>query len=111
MPTLSLILQKLKILTFNQTYWFHLGKFMYLYHRQMLLLNFNSFFHRISEIRVYNTQNSSLYAVPFCRTNIRQFSVNYQGVKFFNVLCQDIRGAPSVSCFRQKLRNYLTNVH
>ena len=73
------IFQRLKILTFNQTYWFHLRKFMYtyLYHRQMLPLNFNSFFQHISEIHVYNTRNSSLYAVPYCRTNIRQFSVNY----------------------------------
>ena len=30
------IFEKLKILTFDQTYRFHLGKFMYLYHRQML---------------------------------------------------------------------------
>ena len=61
------IFQRLKILTFNQTYWFHLRKFMYtyLYHRQMLPLNFNSFFQHISEIHVYNTRNSSLYAVPY----------------------------------------------
>ena len=105
------IFQKLKILTYNQTYRFHLGKFMYLYHRQMLPVNFNSFFQRVSEIHGYSTRNSSLYAVPLCRTNIRQFSVNYQGVKFFNALCQDIRGAPSVSCFRKKLRNYLINLY
>ena len=43
------IFQKLKILTYNQTYRFHLGKFMYLYHRQMLPVNFNSFFQCVSE--------------------------------------------------------------
>ena len=105
------IFQKLKILIFNQTYRFHSGKFMYLYHRQMLPLNFNSFFQRVSEIHMYNTRTSCLYAVPFYRTNIRQFSVNYQGVKFFNALCQDIRGAPSVSSFRKKFRNHLTNLY
>ena len=84
---------------------------MYLYHKQMLPLHFNSFFQHISENHVFNTRNSSLYDVPCCRTNIRQFSVNYQGVNFFNALGQDIRGTPSVSCFRQKLGNYLINVY
>ena len=62
----------------------------------MLPANFNNFFCGVNQVHNYNTRNSKLYFVPFCRTNIKQFSVVYQGVKLFN-LREDIRDASSVS--------------
>ena len=75
---------ELGILPFRKIYLFHLGKFMFLYHKQMLPANFNNFFRGVNQVHNYNTRNSKLYFVPFCRTNIKQFSVVYQGVKLFN---------------------------
>ena len=37
----------------------------------------------------YYTRNSKVFRLPFCRTNIKQFSVFYQGPKFYNSLNTD----------------------
>ena len=73
----------------------------------MLPANFNNFFRGVNQVHNYNTRNSKLYFVPFCRTNIKQFSVVYQGVKLFNSLSEDIRDASSVSSFIKKIKEYL----
>ena len=101
------IFRKLKIFPFDKIYSFHLGKFMYLYYKEMLPPSFNNFFLCVKQVHNYNTRNSNLLFVPFCRTKIRQFSVIYQGVKLFNSLPRDIYGASSISCFRKSLKEYL----
>ena len=71
-------------------------------------LNFLYFLGGITDqVHNYNTRNSKLHFVPFCRTNIKQFSVVYQGVKLFNSLSEDIRDASSVSSFIKKIKEYL----
>ena len=70
---------------------------MYLYQNKL----------RTNQVHKYDTRNSNLYHIPFCRTKIRQFSVTYQAPKFFNSLSQNIRDASSVYCFQSKLKNYL----
>jgi hypothetical protein len=44
---------------------------------------------------------------PLCRTNIRQFSVRFQGPKFFNSIPIDIISITSFVSFKRKLKNYL----
>jgi hypothetical protein len=58
MLTLSQIIE-FGILPFRKIYLFHLGKFVFLYHKQMLPANFNN------QVHNYNTRNSKLYFVPF----------------------------------------------
>ena len=98
------------ILPFDKIYLFHLGKFMYQFHCQLLPHNFDNFFQNINQVHNYYTRNSRLYFLPFCRTNIRQFSISSQGIKFFNSLPQDICEASSVFSFRKKLKEYLFNL-
>ncbi len=80
---------------------------MYLYQKDLLPKSFNNLFSRTIQIHNYNTRSSNLYYLPFCRTNIRKFSVNYQAPKFFNTLDCDVRDIASVSLFQIKLKNYL----
>ena len=97
----------LGLLPFQKIYLFHLDKFMFLFHKRMLPANFDNFFCCVNQFHNYNTRNSKLYYVPFCRTNIKQFSVIYQGVKFSNSISQNIYDVSSVSCFKKKLKVYL----
>ena len=80
---------------------------MYSYHNNILPRSFDDTFSWKTDIHNHFTRNGDLYYVPFSRTNIRQFTVNYQGPKFFNSLSHDIRDALTVSCFQFKLKNYL----
>ena len=76
------IFKELKILKFESIYLFHLGKFMYAYKTNLLPCSFDNFFLRTNQVHTYETRSSSLFYVPFCRTNIRQFSIHYQGVVY-----------------------------
>jgi hypothetical protein len=82
-------------------------RFFAVYNKEMLPPSFNHFFLCVKQVHSYNTRNSNLLFVPFRRTEIRQFSVIYQGVKLFNSLPRDIYGASSISCFRKSLKEYL----
>ena len=59
-----------------------------------------------------DTLTNISFRLPLCRKNIRQFSVFYQGPKFFNSLSPEITGSSSLVSFRKKLEtsiiiNYL----
>lgn len=96
------VFKELGILTFFKICMFYLGKFLFFYHKQILPANFNNFFHRVNQVRSYNTRNSKLCFVYFCRINIiKQFSVVYLGVKLFNSLSEDVCGTFSVSSERK----------
>jgi hypothetical protein len=94
------IFKALKILKFDNIYLLQLGKFMYLYQNKLLPQSFDNLFLRTNQVHKYDTCNSNLYHIPFCRTKIRQFSVTYQAPNFFNSLSQNIRDASSVYCFQ-----------
>ena len=101
------IFNELEILPFNKIYLFHLGLFMYQFHNCMLPSNFDEYFTCVNQVHNYNTRQSNLYFLPFCRTNLRKFAIIYQGPKFFNSLPKNIYDASSVSGFRKKLKEYL----
>ena len=103
------IFKELKILKLDDIFLFHLGKFMYLFQNNLLPRPFGNLILRTNEVHNYNTRssNQNLFYVPFCRTNLRQFCVHYQGPFFFNTLNSDIRNASSVSQFKTFLKIYL----
>ena len=57
---------------------------MYLYESGLLPEQFHNYFLLINEVYIHNTRNAKFYCLPLCRTNISQFSIKYQGPKFFN---------------------------
>jgi hypothetical protein len=101
------LFKELKILKFGDIYLFNLGTFMFSYNNDLLPDAFRNFFQPVNRIHQYNTRNSGLLYIPFCRTNIRRFSVFYQGPKLFNNLSSDIRSTFSIASFRNKLKKYL----
>ena len=103
----SPIFDELKILKFEDIYLFNLGKFIYQYKHKLLPDCFECPLLTVNQIHNYNTRKSSTLSVPYCRTNTRLFSVNYQGPKFFNTLNPDIRNSSSIFSFQSKLRSFL----
>jgi hypothetical protein len=70
---------------------------MWLYQNKLLPRTFDNLFLRTKEVLKYDTRNSNLYYIPFCRTKFRQFSVIYQAPKCFNSLSRNNRDA-STAC-------------
>ena len=68
------------------------------------LENLKLLFSRNNQINGHNTRHTNSFHLPLCRTNIRQFSVFYQGPKLYNSLSIDITGSPSLASFKRKLK-------
>ena len=58
-----------------------------------------------SQIHSNNTRNSNLFYIPYCRTNLRKFSIRFQGPTFFNSLSREIQNSESISLFGRRLKN------
>ena len=86
-----------------------LGQFMYSFSTGNLPTKFDSFFSVNNSIHSYNTRHASFYRLPLCRTNIRQFSISFQGPKFFNTLSSEIKNSLTVMSFEYKLKDFLIN--
>ena len=99
----DLIFNELRILKFNDIYLLNLDKFMYSYQNGLLPSSFNDYFINVNQVHHYNTRSSSNIYTRFCETNIRQFSVSFQGPKFFNTLSSDMRITYSLRSFQNKL--------
>ena len=103
------IFRKLGILKFHDIHLFQLCLFMFSYQNHTLPLKFDSKFTLQKEIHSYHTRNSHLYRLPLCRTNIKQFSVFYQGPKFYNSLCTEIVNSSSSISFKKALKAFFYN--
>ena len=90
------------ILPFRKIYLFHLGKFMFLYHKQMLPANFNNFFVVLIKfvIIIHEIRNCILFLSAELILNSFRFVC--QGVKLFNSLSENVRDASSASSFLRK---------
>ena len=64
-----------------------------------------------SQIHYYNTRNARSFCWPLCRTNTRQFSIYFQGLKFYNSLNSTITGSSSSPSFKRKLKEFLLSMH
>ena len=71
-------------------------------------------FHVLINFMVITRYSSNrYYIVPFCRPNIRKFSVFffYQGPVFFNKLNAFICDAPSLYSFQSRVKNFLLSCY
>jgi hypothetical protein len=82
-----------------------MGQFMFSYKHGLLPANFDSFFVLNSEVHSYLTRNAKSFHLPLCRTNICQFSIRYQGPKFFNSLRDEIVNSVSFQTFTFRLKS------
>jgi len=54
---------------------------MYQYRSSLLLYSFNNMFSMTHQLHSYGTRSSEFFHLPQCRTNIRKFSISFQGPK------------------------------
>ena len=101
------LFNELKILDNYNLNSIYIAKFMFLYHNHFLPPSFHNLFVTSDEIHSYNTRNASSYRPHACKTNVKQFTVVFQGPKIWNSLPDDIRNADLYSCFRNRMLNYL----
>ena len=84
---------------------------MYSYDNNLLPPSFSNVILHTNQIHGYNTRSSNRFCIPFCRTNMRKFSVFYQGPVFFNKFNYDIRNATSLYSFQSNLKKYLLSCY
>ena len=101
------LFKNLKILNFENIYKLQIGKFMYQYKSGLLPYSFNNMFLVTHQVHSYGTRSSELFYFPQCRTNIRKFSISFQGPKCFNSLSFEMRNAISTASFCCKLKAFL----
>ena len=100
------IFVSLRILKFEDIIKLQIGKVMYLYKNGLLPVSFNDMFLLNCDIHSYNTRNKNSFRLPYCRTNVRKFSLRFQGPKIFNSLSSEIQNASSTALFTSKLKSF-----
>jgi len=80
---------------------------MYLFKRGLLPNYFRNMFTLASQLHSHYARNCNLYHIPPCRTNIRNFSIWFQGPKFFNSLSPEIQNSESIRLFGKRLKKFL----
>ena len=80
------LFKNLKILNLESIYKLQIGKFMYQYRSGLLPYSFNNMFLVTRQVHSYGTRSSELFYLTQCRTNMRRFSISFQGPKFVNSL-------------------------
>ena len=103
------IFRNLGILKFHDIHLLQLGLFMYSHQTRAFPSKFALKFTLNRQFHSYYTRNSRAFRSPFCRTNIKQFSVFYQGPKFYNSLSTDILNATSPASFKKALKVFICN--
>ena len=99
------IFASLRILKFED-----IGKVMYLYKNGLLPDSFNDMFLLNCDIHSYNSRSKNSFRLPYCRTNVRKFSLRFQGPKIFNSLSSEIQNASSTALFNSKLKSFFLGI-
>ena len=101
------IFKDLEILKFNCVYRFHVSKMLIQLKNNVLPSAFSSIILFNYQMQGYFTRTSNQFHIPKIRTNIKKFSICYQGPKIFNSLPTDIQFSNTLSSFSCKLYKFL----
>ena len=82
------------------------AKFMFLYHNNLLSPHFHNLFMTNSQVHRYDTRTASNYRVHSCRTNIKKFTILYQGPRIWNCLPASVTNLSSFSIFKNKVLEF-----
>ena len=97
----------LKILDVFSIYSLQVSSFMYLYHNDALPIAFTQIFQTGNQIHQYSTRYSDFYRPHTCRTNIKKFSILFQGPRIWNSLPSNIKSAPTFNIFKRVIKPFL----
>ena len=76
----------LKILNLESIYKLQIGKFMYQCRSGLPPYSFNNMFSVTHQVHSCGARSSEFFHLPHCRTNIRKFSISFQGPNFLILL-------------------------
>ena len=107
MGTYYYLFTKLGILDIFQVNTFRVAKFMFYYHNQLLPSMFLNLFVTSGQVHNYGTRTVNSYRSHPCRTNLKQFTILYQGPKIWNSLPATITRSPSLPSFKKKILEFL----
>ena len=97
----------LKILDVFSIYSLQVSSFMYLYHNDALPIAFTQIFQTGNQIHQYSTRYSDFYRPHTRRTNIKKFSILFQGPRIWNSLPNNIKNAPTFNIFKRVIKPFL----
>ena len=86
------------------------AKFMFLYHIYLLSPLFYNLFMTNSHVHRYDTRTASNYRVHSCRTNIKKFTILYQGPRIWNCLPASVTNLSSFSIFKSKVLEFFFKI-
>ena len=92
---------KLGIFDIFQVNSFQIAKFMFYYHNQLLPQVFLNLFLTSCQVHNYGTRTASRYRSHSCGTNLKQFTILYQGPKVWNSLPISITSSSSFLTFKK----------
>ena len=82
---------------------------MFCYNSQLLPPIFFDLFARNNQIHNYNTRSAMNYRTHTCRTNLKKFTILYQGPKIGNSLPTNIKDSLSLYSFKKTMMEFLLN--
>jgi hypothetical protein len=107
----SMIFKNLRLLKFNDICKLQTCQFMFLYKKNLVPEHFKNIFLLNSQIHNYNTRRANEFHIVTPRTNLRQFSIKYQGPFLYNSLDNDIVNSVSLSSFTKKLKKLFCSMY
>ena len=82
---------------------------MYLFKNGLLPNSFNDMFLLNCDVHSYiNTRSKNSFRLPYFWTNVRKFSLRFQGTKIINSLSSEIQSASSTALFNSKLESFFS---
>ena len=82
---------------------------MHLYKNGLLPNSFNDMFLLNCDVHSYiNTRSKNSFRLPYFWTNVRKFSLRFQGPKKINSLSSEIQNASSTALFNSKLKSFFS---
>ena len=85
---------------------FH-SRWEFSFNHSLLPPKFNDYFSLNKQVHGYATRYANDFHLPFCRTNLRKFSVSLQRPTYYNSLENDIKESYSLNSFKTKLKKKL----
>ena len=101
------LFSNLEVLDIFQVNTLDTAKFMFRYHNNLLPPLFRNLFMTNSQVHRYDTRTASNYRVHSCRTNIKKFTILYQGPRIWNCLPASVTNLSSFSIFKNKVLEFL----
>ena len=101
------LFSKLNILDIFQMNTLGIAKFMFCYHNNLLPPIFLNLFMTNSQVYRYDTRTAGNYRMHSCRTNIKKFTILYQGPRIWNCLPASITNLSCFLTFKNKVLKFL----